>query len=129
MVRKTLKEGMSVTKRTKKVKTKVAAKVQMQRGRHDVKPIESEVMVVVTYGPKNYKVKVFIGLVGGWIRLEIASYLEDEGDNKEEAKNDEQLVGVVHSGGHGKVIDSKSGFLSLSFYHCGDDGDYAQWLR
>ena len=46
IARKTLKEGMPVTRRTRKVKTRVAARVQMQGGRRDVKPIEIEVMVV-----------------------------------------------------------------------------------
>ena len=35
----------------------------------------------------------------------------------------------THSDGHGKIIDSGSGFLGPSFYHRGYDGDYAQWLR
>ena len=41
MARKTLKEGMPVT-RTRKVKTRVAARVQMQGRRRDVKPIDIE---------------------------------------------------------------------------------------
>ena len=49
---------------------------------------------------RDNRVKVSIGSLGGWIGQ------EDEGDNKEE-----ELVEVVHSGGHGKVIDSASGFL------------------
>ena len=63
------------------------------------------------------------------MRKEIASSSEDEGDDKENDKNGDALVGVVHSGGHGKIIDSGSGGLSPSFYHYGDDGEYAQWLR
>ena len=46
MVRKTLKEGMPVTRRTRKVKTRVAARVQLQGGGRDVKAIEIVVMVV-----------------------------------------------------------------------------------
>ena len=46
MAKKTLKEGMPVTRRTMKAKTRVAARVQLQGGRRDVKPIEIEVMVV-----------------------------------------------------------------------------------
>jgi hypothetical protein len=46
MARKTLKEGMPVTRRTRKVKTRVAARVQLQGGGRDVKAIEIEVMVV-----------------------------------------------------------------------------------
>ena len=46
MARKTLKEGMPVTRRTRKIKTKVAARVQLQGKGRDVKPIEIEVMVV-----------------------------------------------------------------------------------
>ena len=45
MARKTLKEGMSVTRRTRKVKTRVVARVQLQGGGRNVKPIEIEVMV------------------------------------------------------------------------------------
>ena len=46
MARKTTKEGMPVIRRTKKVKTRVSARVQMHKGRRDIKPIEIEVMVV-----------------------------------------------------------------------------------
>ena len=46
MARKTLKEGMPVTRRTRKAKPRVAAIVQPKGGRRDVKPIEIEVMVV-----------------------------------------------------------------------------------
>ena len=46
IARKTLEERMSVTRRTKKVKTRVAIKVQLQGGRRDVKAIEIRVMVV-----------------------------------------------------------------------------------
>ena len=55
--------------------------------------------------------------------------MDDENDDKEDDKNDEALVGVVHSGGHGGFIDLALGFLGPSFYHYGDNGDYAQWLR
>ena len=46
MARKTLKEGMPVPSRTRKVKTRVAARVQLQGGGHNVKPIDIEIMVV-----------------------------------------------------------------------------------
>ena len=46
MLRKTLKEGRPVTRRTKKVKTRVAARVQLQGGGHDVKAIEIEVIMM-----------------------------------------------------------------------------------
>src|SRR5450631_4242228 len=46
MARKTLKEGMPVNRRTRKVKTRVAARVQLQGGGRDVKAVEIEVMVV-----------------------------------------------------------------------------------
>ena len=72
----------------------------------------------ITYGPEDNKVKVPIGSLGGWIREEIVSSSEDERDAKEDGKNDEALVGVVHSGS-----------LGPSFYNYGDDGEYAQWLR
>ena len=44
MARKTLKEGMSVIRRT--MKTRVSARVQVHEERWDVKPIEIEVMMV-----------------------------------------------------------------------------------
>ena len=83
----------------------------------------------ITYGPKDNRVKVSIGSLGGWVRKKIASSLEDASDDKKDDENDEALVGVVHSGGHGKILDSGSGGLGPSFYHYGDDGEYAQWLR
>ena len=230
MARKTLKEGMPVTRRTKKVKTRIAVRVQLQGGGRDVKPIEIEVVVMdkvvpnvlvdggsglnilpehtmkrlglsltgpspfiinmanqtpavllgmikdykistggkeyvvtfhvikmysnndtflillerpwlrmsdaivdwggskpsITYGPKDNKVKVSIGSLGGWVRKEIASSSEDESDNKKDDENDEALVGVVHSGGHDRILDSGSGGLDPSFYHYGDGGEYVQ---
>ena len=44
MARKTLKEGMPVTRRTRK--TRVSARIQIHEERRDIKPIEIEVMVV-----------------------------------------------------------------------------------
>ena len=231
--RKTLKEGMPVNKRTRKVKTRVMARVQMQGGGREVNAIEIEIMVVdkvvpnvlvdggsglnilpkhtmkrlglsltgaspfiinmanqipvvplrmikdcristggeknvvtfhvikmhcnndtfsillgrpwlrisdaivdwgrvkssITYGPNDNRVQVYIGSLDGWVRKEIASSSEDEGDDKDDDKNKEALVGVVHSGGHGRIMDSESGGLDPSFYHYGDNGEYAQWLR
>ena len=46
IVRKTLKKGMPITRRTRKVKTRVAARVQLRGGGRDVKAIDIEVMVV-----------------------------------------------------------------------------------
>ena len=46
VARKTLKKGMPVTRRTRKVKTRVSARVQIHEGRRVVKPIEIEVMLV-----------------------------------------------------------------------------------
>ena len=40
-----------------------------------------------------------------------------------------ESLAPTHSDGHGKIIDSGSGFLGTSFYNRGDNGDYAQWLR
>ena len=71
----------------------------------------------ITYGPNNNRGKVSIGSLGGWVRKEIASSSEDEGDDKEDDKNGEALVGVVHSGGHGTIIDLGSGGLGSSFNH------------
>ena len=79
----------------------------------------------ITYGPKDNRVKVPIWSLGGWVRKEIASFSEDESDDREEDKNDETLVGVVHSGGHGKIINSGSDGLGPSFYNYGDNGEYA----
>ena len=45
VARKTLKDGMLVNRRTRKVKTRVAARIQSQGGR-DVKAIEIEVIIV-----------------------------------------------------------------------------------
>ena len=208
MTRKTLKEGMLVTRRTRKVKTGIAARIQLQGGGQDVKPIEIEVMVVnkvvpnvledggnglnilpehimkrlglsligpspfiinmanqtpavplgmikdcristggedyvvtfyvikmhskkdtflillerpwlrmsdaivdwkgskpsITYSPRDNRVKVSIGSLGGWVRKEIASSSENESDDKKDDENDEALVGVVHSGGHGRIL-------------------------
>jgi hypothetical protein len=196
MACKTLKERMLVTRRTRKVKTRVAARVQLQGGGRDVKAIELEVMVVdkvvfnvlvdgengrnilaehtmkrldlsftgpspfiinmanqspavllgmiedcristggeeyvvyfyvskmhsnkdtfsillgrpwlkmsdvivnwggvkpsITYGPKDNRVKVSIGSLGGWVRKEISSSSEREGDDKE---NDEKCTAPV----------------------------------
>ena len=46
MARKTLKEGMPVTRRTRKPKTRVSARVQFQGMNREVKAVEIEVMVV-----------------------------------------------------------------------------------
>ena len=73
--------------------------------------------------------KVSIGSLGDWVGQTIVLSSEDESDNKKDVKNDKELVGVVHSDGHEKVIDLASGFLGPSFYHCEDDGDYAKWLK
>ena len=83
----------------------------------------------ITYGPKDNRVKVSIGSLSGWMRKEVASSSKDKGDDKEDDKNDKALVAVVYSDGHGRIIDSGSGFLGPSFDHYGDNGDYAQWLR
>ena len=45
MARKTLKDNMPVNRRTRKVKTRMAARIQAQGGR-DVKAIEIEVVIV-----------------------------------------------------------------------------------
>ena len=223
---KTVTKEETMTRRTSKIKTRVAARVQMQGGRCNVKPIEIEVMVVdkvipnvlvdggsglnilrehimkrlgisltgpsrfiinmanqspavplgmikdyrintvgkeyvvtfhiinmhtnkktfsillgrhwlkmsnaivdwgeakpsIIYNPKDNRVKVSIGLLGGWVRKEIVSSSED-------GKNNEALIKVLHSGGHGGFINLGSGFLVSSFYHYMDNGDYAQWVR
>ena len=76
----------------------------------------------ITYGPKDNRVKVFIGSLGDWIREEVDKYKDDE-------KFDDTLVGVVQLNSEKSKIDSGSGFLGPSFYHQGDDGEFAHWLR
>ena len=61
----------------------------------------------ITYGPKDIRVKVCIRLLGGWVRKESTSSSEEEDDDKEGDKNGEALVGVIHSGGHRTIIDSR----------------------
>ena len=70
----------------------------------------------VTYGPKDNRVKVSIGSLGGWVTKKIASFSEDENDDKKVDENDEALVGAVHSGDYGRLVDSGSGGLGPSFY-------------
>lgn len=53
----------------------------------------------------------------------------DEGESNEGEKNGETLVGVVHSGGQETTIDSRSSSLGLDFYHEGDNGEFAGWLK
>ena len=53
----------------------------------------------ITYGLKDNRVKVSIGSLGGWVRKEITSFSEEEGNDEEKDKNGEALVGVVHSCG------------------------------
>jgi len=38
-------------------------------------------------------------------------------------------VGVVHPEGEGPINNSSSGSLGPSFYHLGNNGKYALWLR
>ena len=61
----------------------------------------------ITYGPKDIRVKVSIRSLGGWVRKESTSSSEEDDDDKEGDKNGEALVGVVHSGGHRTIIDSR----------------------
>ena len=46
MARKTLKEGLPVNRHVRKTKTRVVARVQLQRTIREVKAVEIEVMVV-----------------------------------------------------------------------------------
>lgn len=59
----------------------------------------------ITYGPKDNRVKVSIGSLGGWMREEITSSSDEEDEGKEEKKGGETLVGVIHSDGQGATID------------------------
>ena len=54
--------------------------------------------------------------------------MEEEEEDKDE-KFDDTLVGVVQLNSEKSTIDSGSGFLGPSFYHHGDDGEFAHWLR
>ena len=46
MAQKTLKEGMPMTRRTRKLKTRVSARVQLRGNNREVKVVEIEIMVV-----------------------------------------------------------------------------------
>lgn len=46
MARKTLRDGMPVTRRIRKPKTRVAARLQLQNRHREVKAVEIEVVVV-----------------------------------------------------------------------------------
>ena len=83
----------------------------------------------ITYGPKDNTVKVSIGSLRDWVRKKITSTSEEEGGDKEDDKNGEALVEVVHSGGHRTIIDSRSRSLDPRFSRWGDNGEYDQWLR
>ena len=64
----------------------------------------------ITYGPKGNGVKVSIRSLRNWVRKNIASSLEDEGDDKKDNENNGELVEIVHSGGHGRIVDLGSVF-------------------
>jgi hypothetical protein len=83
----------------------------------------------ITYGPKDNKIKVSIGSLGGWMKKEITSTSKEEENDKEGDKDDVALVGVVHSRGQKMTIDSRSCSLGHSIYHWSDNGEYSQWLR
>ena len=83
----------------------------------------------ITYGPKDNRVKVFIGSLGRWVREEIDSTSKDEEEDKKEEKYDDALVGVVQVDRDRVRNESSSGFLGPNFYHWNDDGEFAQWLR
>ena len=53
----------------------------------------------IIYSPEDNKIKICIETWGGWIRQEIVSSSEDEEDAGDNGKNDDVLVGRVHSGG------------------------------
>jgi hypothetical protein len=59
------------------------------------------------------------------VRKKITSSSEEEDNDKEEDKNGEKLVGVVHLGGQRTIIDSRLESLGPNFYHWGDNGGYA----
>ena len=71
----------------------------------------------ITYGPKDNRVKVSIGSLGGWIREEVDQSLEKEEEYKNEGKFDDNLVGVVQLDSEKSRIDSGSYFLGPSFYN------------
>ena len=49
----------------------------------------------ITYDPKDNRVKVSIGSLGGWVRKDIVTSSDEEEGDKEEDKKSETLVGVV----------------------------------
>ena len=55
----------------------------------------------ITYGPEGNRSRVSIGSWGGWVRKELTSS-SDEGEEDEEKRDDEALVGAFHSEGHDK---------------------------
>ena len=84
----------------------------------------------ITYGPKNNMIRVSIGSCGGWVRKEMTSSSSDEGEeDNEEKKNDEALVGVVHSKGQKTYEDYGDSSLGPGSYLQGDRGEFQHWLR
>ena len=83
----------------------------------------------ITYGPKDNRVKVSIGSLGGWIKEEVDQSLEGEEEYKNEDKFDHNLVEVVQLNSEKSRIGSGSAFLGPTFYNHEDDGEFAHWLR
>lgn len=54
---------------------------------------------------------------------------EEEGENHVKDDIGEALVGVVHPEGRSTIMNSSSGGLGPRFYHYGDNGEYAQWVK
>ena len=233
VARKTLKEGMPVTRRTKKARTRVATMVQLPGKSRDVKAVEIEVIVVdkvvpnvlvdggsglnilsehtmkklglsltgpspfiinmanqspspplgmiedcriktwgeeyivtfhvikmhsdkdafpilvdrpwlrmadaivdwegakpsITYGPKENRVKVYIGSLGRWVRKEIISSLDEGEEENEGEQKQETLVGAIHPVVQEAPPSIELVSLGPNLYHWSDDGEYAKWLK
>jgi hypothetical protein len=54
---------------------------------------------------------------------------KEEGDGMNNDEIGEALVGVIHPDNQRINMDLGSGSLGPNFYHYGDNGNYAQWLR
>ena len=83
----------------------------------------------ITYDPKDNRVKMSIGSLGGWVKKEIATSSDEEQEDNDDDKKSQTLVRVVQSFGQSTETDIRLGHLGPSSYHWSDNGEYAQWLK
>ena len=74
----------------------------------------------ITYGPKDDRVKVYIGSLGRWVREEITPSSDEEEEENEREQKQETLVGVVHSSRREALPTTELISLGPSFYHWSD---------